>query len=73
MPYVESRVESIVAEKEELYIAPLIATETEIVANVREDVLECMRELHRTKRYMATNTLNYPALIKVNDDGNKEN
>ena len=35
MPYVEARVESIVAEKQERYIRPLLATETEIVANVR--------------------------------------
>lgn len=64
MPYVEARVEDIVSEKEEKYIRPLIATETEIVADVRKDILECMRELYRNKRYIAVNTLNYPALMK---------
>lgn len=65
MPYVIARVESIVAEKEVNYISPVIATEPEIVANIREDVLVCMRELYKTGRYNETNTLNYPALMKI--------
>lgn len=65
MPYVVARVETIVAEKEERYIRPVIATETEIVSDVRKDVLECMRELHLTERYKGTNTLNNHALMKI--------
>lgn len=64
MPYVKKRVELIVAEKEAKYIRPILATETEIVAEIREDVIECMRELHRAGSYLAVNTLNSPALMK---------
>ena len=64
MPYVEARIESVIGDKEASHIRPLIATENEIVANLRGDVLECMRELYRQDRYTPTNTLNHPALIK---------
>ncbi|MBD5585350.1 MAG: hypothetical protein HDQ88_09730 [Clostridia bacterium] len=68
MPYVETRVESVITEKESCNIRPLIATENEIVANVRGDVLECMRELYRQEKYTPTNTLNHPALMKKEND-----
>lgn len=68
MPYVMARVEFIVAEKEAKYVRPILATEPEIVANIREDVIECMRELHRTDCYVATNTINNPALMKKQEN-----
>lgn len=64
MPYVEARVEGIILDKNARHIIPLLATENEIVANVRTDVLECMRELYRQEKYVPTNTLNHPALMK---------
>ncbi len=39
MPYVEARVENIIGGKEAQHIMPLLATENDIVANVRADVL----------------------------------
>ncbi|MBD5223627.1 MAG: hypothetical protein HDS71_06215 [Bacteroidales bacterium] len=69
MPYVEARVAMIVSEKESHYISPVIATETEIISDIRSDVIECMRELHRTEKYHATNTLNLPALKKIEQYG----
>ncbi len=66
MLYVEARVENIIGEKETNHIMPLLATENDIVANVRADVLECMRELYRQDKYIPTNTLNHPALLKKN-------
>lgn len=68
MPYVEARIQDVIGYKESRRIRPLIATENEIVANIRTDVLECMRELYRQKKYIPTNTLNYPALIKKEND-----
>lgn len=64
MPYVEARVEGIILDKNTRHIIPLLATENEIVANVRTDVLECMRELYRQEKYVPANTLNHPALMK---------
>ncbi len=65
MPYVEARTESIITEKQEREIVPLLATEPEIIAEIRTDVLECMRELHRSGQYHGTETLNNPALKKI--------
>lgn len=64
LPYVEAKVESIISDKGKHDIRPLLATENEIVADVRDDVLECMRELYRKEKYIPTNTLNHPALMK---------
>ena len=68
MPYVEARTESIIAQKESQHVIQELATEPEIVAAIRSDVLECMRELHRTDKYDAVNTLNHPALKKKEND-----
>lgn len=64
MPYVEARTDSIIAYKQSQNIIPELATEPEIIADLRSDVLECMRELHREEKYDAINTLNHPALKK---------
>ncbi len=65
MPYVEARTERIITEKQEREIVPLLATEPEIISEIRTDVLECMRELHRSGQYQDTETLNHPALKKI--------
>lgn len=64
MPYIEAKVEDIIYDKEKRNIIPAIATEPEIVYGIRGDIIECMRELHRSRSYNATNTLNSPALMK---------
>lgn len=64
MPYVEHRVFEIIFELEQQNKVPLISTLTEIMKPIREDVLECMRELHHSGKYRGTKTLNQPALIK---------
>lgn len=63
--YVEEKVDSIVREKEENHIRPLIATKREIMLSLSDDVLECMREIHNSGKYKGTNTLNEPALLKI--------
>lgn len=65
MPYVEHRVESILSEAECEYRIPLIATQTEIMKPLREDILACMRELYQSGKYKGTKTLNQPALQKI--------
>ena len=64
MPYVEARTENIIAQKQNQRIVPELATEPEIIADIRSDVLECMRELNNSDKYIEVNTLNYPALKK---------
>ena len=64
MPYVEARTESIIAQKQSQHIVPELATEPEIIADIRSDVLECMRELNNSDKYVEVNTLNHPALKK---------
>lgn len=73
MQYVESRVDAVIGDKESRNIRPLLATEREIVANVRTDVLECMRTLYKEKKSKPTNTLNTPALMKIENDRDKKN
>lgn len=64
LPYVESRVETIVSEKEEIYGGPILATDIEILSPIHKDVIECMRELYQSGKYKGTKTLNNPALLK---------
>lgn len=64
MPYVEGRVAKIVAEAADQHRRPLLASKTEIMRGMHEDVLACMRELHHRGEYRGTNILNQPALIK---------
>ena len=68
MPYVEARTESIIAHKQSKHIVPEFATEPEIIADIRSDVLECMRELNNSDKYIEVNTLNHPALKKKEND-----
>ena len=68
MPYVEARTESIIAQKQSKHIVPELATEPEIIADIRNDVLECMRELNNSDKYIEVNTLNHPALKKKEND-----
>lgn len=62
--YVRGRVETIIKDKEESGLRPLLATDFEISVCLREDVLECMRELAREGSFRATRTLNNAALEK---------
>lgn len=68
MPYVEAKTDSIIEKKQRQRIVPELATEPEIIADIRSDVFECMNELHKSGRYQLTPTLNYPALEKINND-----
>ena len=72
MPYVEAKAVSIIDDKEKNNVVPAIATEPEIVYGIRSDVIECMRELHRSRIFRATSTLNKPALMKNKNDRDKE-
>lgn len=64
MPYIEYMATAIVAEKEEKYIAPACASSVEILRNIHDDTVECMRELHRQGKFTGSNGLNYPMLLK---------
>ena len=64
MPYVESVVNDIIIKKEEDNIRPLCVNDVEVTYGVRNDVLECMRELHRSGKYQGVNGLNHPMLLK---------
>lgn len=62
--YVAMRAETVLRQKEESNKLPVIATEREIIAEIRKDVLESMRELFREGIYRGTTTLNEPALMR---------
>lgn len=64
MPYIEHIASRIVAEKEAAYISPAAATSVEILHDIHADTLECMRELHRQGKFIGSNSLNHPMLIK---------
>lgn len=64
MPYIEYMTSTIVAEREESYVRPVAATSTEILRDIHADMLECMRELHRQGKFIGSNGLNHPMLIK---------
>lgn len=64
MPYIEHIASRIVAEKEAAYISPAAATSVEILRDIHADTLECMRELHRQGKFIGSNSLNHPMLIK---------
>lgn len=49
LPYVEARTNDVINDKTSRGIFPLLATEPEIIADIRGDVLECMREPSPTK------------------------
>ncbi len=63
-PYVEQKANLIMNEKEASGKSPLIADLVELLRTVREDILECMRQLCRDKKYIGGNTLNNPYLKK---------
>lgn len=64
MPYIEHMASMIVAEKEASYVSPVAANSVEIMRDIHEDTLECMRELHRQGKFIGSNGLNHPMLIK---------
>lgn len=61
--YVEMRVEEIFSEKESRSILPLVATHSEIMADIRQDVIDCMRLLYQEGKFKGTRTLNQAALM----------
>lgn len=66
MPYVKAKVESIFTSKSSKQIFPILASEPEILDGIREDLIQCMKELANTGSYRETLTLNHPALMKPN-------
>lgn len=62
--YVARRVDEILGEKESKGTFPLLATENEILKEIRQDILSCMRGLYKEGRYKGTRTLNGPALMR---------
>ena len=64
-PYVEAKIEMIMEKKEEERKVPVCATFNEIMTGIADDVLECMRELHKGGVYKGSRTINYPMLLKI--------
>ena len=62
LPYLEARTNDVINDNTSSGIVPLRATAPEIIADIRGDVLECMRELHRQKVFTGTETINDAAL-----------
>lgn len=67
MDYVRAKAERIIAERESLGRFPAPCSMYDILANIREDITECMRELHRKGEYRASATVNKtPMLLRRN-------
>ena len=56
--YVRNTAERIIAEKEQNGIAPASCTLHDLMNEVRDDMTECMRELHRKSEYRASVNIN---------------
>ncbi len=70
-PYVKARINSVLTDKKEREIQPLIATENEIIADIRTDIMECMKNLDDTKVYRLTSTLNSPAMMPIKESNDE--
>ena len=62
--YIARKAEEIIGDKEKAGRLPASASDLEIWAHARLDILDCMRELHREGRFRGTRTLNHPALMR---------
>lgn len=62
--YIEAKTAEIIRRKEDADIHPALATSLEILENIHEDTLECMRLLYRSGRFKGVRTLNNPALTR---------
>ena len=66
LDYVQNTAERIIADKENRDINPACCTLSELIAEVREDIKECMRELHRRGKYRASININHtPMLLRT--------
>ena len=65
--YVRNTAGRIIAEKEQNGVEPALCTLHELMNEVREDMTECMRELHRKGKYRASVNINkIPMLLIIN-------
>ena len=56
--YVKDVISCIVKKKSDDSIVPATASMLEVMASVRDDVLECLRTMYGTKEVVANKTLN---------------
>lgn len=56
--YVKEVISRIVKKKSDGSIVPAAASMQEVMASVRDDVLECLRTMYGTKEVVANKTLN---------------
>lgn len=56
--YVKEVISRIVKKKSDDSIVPTAASMQEVMATIREDVLECLRTMYGTKEVVANKTLN---------------
>lgn len=66
--YVSAKTAAIIAAKETGGKRPLGASEDELMEGIRDDVRECMRELHRVRFYRGSKTINKAMLLKIEED-----
>lgn len=66
LPYIEKKAKEIMNRKEEEKTEPICATDLDLIVDFRDDVLECMRELHRQGKFKASRSINYPMLLRIN-------
>lgn len=69
--YVRNTVERIIRDQEQRGDLPAVCTIDALMKEAREDILECMRDLHREHIYRASKTINQiPMLIRRENETN---
>ena len=69
--YVRNTVDRIISSREQRGEMPAVCTLDELMKEAREDILECMRDLHRERLYRASKTINQiPMLIRRENETN---
>lgn len=64
MPYISHMAYKIIDTKEKSCVVPLGASSVEILTDIHEDAIECMRELYRKGEFIGSNTINHPMLLR---------
>ncbi|HAB41843.1 MAG TPA: hypothetical protein DCE24_08300 [Porphyromonadaceae bacterium] len=69
--YVRNSVERIIATQEQNGDMPAACTLNDLITEAKEDILECMRQLHRDGDFRATVNINkIPMLIRRENETN---
>ena len=71
LEYIRNLTERIISEREQNGTVPSVCTLHDLMAEAKDDITECMRDLHRNGEYRASTTVNkIPMLLRNTDETN---